>query len=323
VAITISTDIKIYEPEFQSGMYESVAQFISGVSAASAGAIQMSSAMLPGHYRKEAFWDIASLITRRVTTSVSAKTDGNLTQDEFVTVKLNRKAGPVATTLDTFRKSGKGIAEFSYILGQQYAEQKLQNMLNAGLASVETAIEAASTTLNYTPGATLITGHLVSGMAKMGDRASSIRAWVMHSKPYFDLMASQITDKIYGNANLVVYGGAPASLGKPVIVTDSAALWDLNASLTDTYNVLGLTEGALTIQESEEESVVLDTVTGLESLAVRFQAEFAFNVGVKGYRWDVGNGGTNPTDAALATTTNWDNALTSLKNGPGVRVVVQ
>jgi hypothetical protein len=323
MAITVSTDLKIYEPEFNSGMYESVAQFVEGVVSASAGAISMSSRILPGHYEKNAFFDIASLINRRVTGSVSAKTDGNLTQDEFVAVKLNRRAGPVATQLDAFKKKGSSMQEFSYILGQQYAEQKLQNMLNSGLAAVETAIEAGSTTLNYTPGATLISTHLVTGMAKMGDRASSIRAWVMHSKPYFDLMAAQVADKIYGNANLVIYGGTPASFGKPVIVTDSASLWDLNGSLTDTYNVLGLTEGALKIEESEEETVVLDMISGLENLAVRFQAEFAFNVGVKGYRWDVANGGANPTDAALATTTNWDQAVTSLKWGPGVRIVVQ
>jgi hypothetical protein len=39
---------------------------------------------------------------------------------------------------------------------------------------------------------------------------------------------------------------------------------------------------------------------------------------VKGFKWDVSNGGANPADAALATGSNWDVASTSYKDFGGV-----
>ena len=47
------------------------------------------------------------------------------------------------------------------------------------------------------------------------------------------------------------------------------------------------------------------------------------DVGVKGFQWDTGNGGVNPTDANVGTSTNWDKVLTSIKDCAGVRIVVQ
>jgi hypothetical protein len=39
---------------------------------------------------------------------------------------------------------------------------------------------------------------------------------------------------------------------------------------------------------------------------------------VKGYRWDVTNGGANPDDSSLGTGSNWDRAATSDKDLAGV-----
>ena len=37
-----------------------------------------------------------------------------------------------------------------------------------------------------------------------------------------------------------------------------------------------------------------------------------------GYSWDVANGGKSPTDAEIATGTNWDLYVTDVKNSAGV-----
>ena len=74
------------------------------------------------------------------------------------------------------------------------------------------------------------------------------------------------------------------------------------------------------VVESEERQVVSDLITGLENLVMRVQGEYAFNVGVKGYKW---NTTANPADAALATGANWTKVATSDKSTAGVMLITQ
>ena len=96
---------------------------------------------------------------------------------------------------------------------------------------------------------------------------------------------------------------------------------DTNGS-TVTYNVLGLVGDAVVATESEEREVVSEVITGKENLLFRVQGEYAFNLECKGMAWDITNGGANPADTAIATSTNWDKKATSDKDLPGVRIVV-
>ena len=145
----------------------------------------------------------------------------------------------------------------------------------------------------------------------------------MHSKAYFDLVKEQISANITNVADRVIYGGTPATLNRPVIISDVPALTDANGSATDTYNTLGLVADGVVISESEQSDIISEIVTGLENLVFRIQGEYAFNVKCKGFKWDVTNGGANPTDTALGTTTNWDKAATDNKDLAGVRIVTQ
>jgi hypothetical protein len=87
--------------------------------------------------------------------------------------------------------------------------------------------------------------------------------------------------------------------------------------------ILGLTASGVVVQRSEEETISAQMVAGLEQLVMRIQGEYTFNVGCKGFKRDVTNGGANPTDTALGTTTNWDKDVTEDKNLAGVRIMVQ
>jgi hypothetical protein len=84
------------------------------------------------------------------------------------------------------------------------------------------------------------------------------------------------------------------------------------------YFTLGLTEGAMELENSEESTVLSDIQLGLENLVVRMQGEYAYNAKMKGFTWDVANGGKNPTTTALATGTNWDTVVASYKDYAGV-----
>lgn len=328
MAIGKYTDMVIYQEEFQTGLVEKVTQFLQVFNEATRGAIRLVPNALKGHYSKGAFFkDVANLVTRRDISSTAAATDLAMTQDEVISVKLNRKIGPVSQTLDAIKKAGLTEAEASRVFGALAGERKMRDMLNSGLIALETAIQAVTAMNLDITGETLKTAHtkaLARALAKFGDAGQDIVCWVSHSKPHSDVLIGLIDDKVTGLADIVTIQGAiPAFLGRPAIVTDSPALLDLNGSLTDTYNTLGLVQDALTVEESEDESFVTEIVTGLENLSRRWQAEYAYNVKVKGHKWDVTNGGINPNDATLGTTTNWDKVASDDKLTSGVRLVTQ
>lgn len=326
MAIGKASDFVIYNAEFQTGLVEGLDQNIALFNEGTRGAIRLIPRALKGHYGKEAFFkDVASLVTRRDITSVSAATDLALTQDENISVKINRKVGPVAQTLDAMKKAGMDEGEASRAFGVLAAGRKMKDMVNTALIAVEAAIQG-NTAMNLdVSGETpddLSTAILNRGLKLFGDASPEIVCWIVHSKPYHDVLAGLITDKVTGLADLVQIGGAiPAFLGRPYVVTDAPVLFDANGSLEDTYNTLGLVRDAVVVEESEEDTFATEVVTGLENLVRRWQSEHAFNVKVKGFKWDTANGGTNPTDATLGTTTNWDQVAYDDKLTAGIRIV--
>lgn len=326
MATAIHTDFKVYQPEFQAGLWEGITQQVDAFNGASSGTIRLVVESQKGHYEKTAiFKSISNLITRRDIDSTSAVEAVKPSQDEIISVKINRRIGPIEFTLDSLRKAGISNSEISFVLGQMIGQEKAKNMLNTAILCVEAAIEGQAGNVFDATGAstkTLTTEHLVSGLARMGDMSSRVVAWIMHSKPFFDLVKEQISAKITNVADRVVYQGSPVTLNRPVIVTDVPALWDLNASATDTYNTLGLVTDAVVVKETEQAELVSQVLPGYENLKAVIQSEYAMNIGLKGFKWDTANGGVNPTDAALGTSSNWDLVLTT-KDLAGIRIVTQ
>lgn len=325
-----NSDLKVYNPQIQTGLIETLAQVSAAFNEASRGAIRLVANRIPGDYQYGAFWQsLANLISRRDLTSVSAATDIAATQAEMISVKLNRKIGPLAQTLDSFRKIGSAANENSldFMIGTQIAKAMQVDMCDVALGALRGALT------NYSSGAvmytvpssgTLDSAGLVSGLAKRGDRATDVVCWVMHSKPYYDLVKAQLAANIDGVSNFNLATATPVTLNRPVLVTDSASLGPIvtgtgTAAVTD-YYTLGLTEGACVVEDSEEEYIVRDIVTGLENLVVRLQGEYAMNLGLRGFQWDTTNGGKNPTSAATATGSNWDAVAASLKDLGGIVV---
>lgn len=326
MAIGMVSDLTIYQDEFYAGMFEAIVQNIQAFNGASANAIRLVDKDKKGQYNKESYFKtITSLITRRDLTSVAAVTDKAMTQGEIIGVKIDRKIGPVAMAISALKKITSDSREMSFILGEMYGEEKLKDILNTSIKGVEAAIEGQVALVYDATGQstkTLTHTHLVSGLAKMGDQASRVLCWVMYSKPYFDLVKQSLSDKITNVADVTVYKGTAATLGRPTVVTDSPALFNDNSG-TDTYNVLGLVANSVVATESEDEEIASEIVTGLEQLAFRIQGEYAFNLECKGFKWNTSVGGTSPLDTAIATTTNWTKSVTENKDLAGVRILVQ
>ena len=328
MAIGKASDFKIYHEEFFGGYVEVLQQNADAFNGASANAIRLIPDRMRGDYEKESFIkSISALATRRDTTSVAAATDTALTQGEIVGVKLNRRIGPVANTFDSFKKIEQDPQALSFLLGQQIGQAVSLEMINTTLACLDAALSGVAglttdaSALTTPNGPNLTHTNLVTAMSKLGDRSNRLVAWVMHSKPYFDLVKNAIADKVFEVAGVTIYSGNVATFGRPVVVIDSANLFDATP-VPDTYTTLGLVQDAAIINESEGRDIVSDVVTGLDNLVIRMQGEYAYNLKLKGFAWDVTNGGANPSDAALATATNWDKAATDDKDLPGVRLLV-
>ena len=108
-------------------------------------------------------------------------------------------------------------------------------------------------------------------------------------------------------------------LGKVSVVTDAPAL-----AQTGTPNkeiILSLASGAALVHDNRDIISNVQTVNGKERIETTIQTDYTFGLGLKGYTWDTANGGKSPSNAALATGTNWDKAATSIKDTAGVALI--
>lgn len=323
----LASNFKVYQEYLKTRAAETLQQQADVFNGAVNNAILLSTTEKPGDYEYESFFkDIASLVTRRDNTVTTAATKLSMLQDELVRVKLNRKIGPVDQSRDSFRKIFARYSEMEFvgILGQQIAVAQQVEMANSVLLAARAALDTVnSNALRYTvtSSGTLTTNALVNGLSKVGDRSDRVVAWVMHSKPYFDLVLQQIAANIDGVSNFNVKTGTPITLNRPVFVIDSPSLVGSSGSpATADYYTLGLVAGAAMAEVTETSDVVIDDVTGGENLITRLQGEFAYNIGLKGFKYDVASGGANPNATAVGLGTNWDKAATDDKSLGGVIV---
>ena len=331
MAISDYQDFRIFNDEFYGGVNEVLEQNAGAFNEQSNGAIRLITERSLGHFQEEAFFNSlgAGLVTRRDGTTLTAATHLGLASDTWKNPKLLRKVGPVSNTLDSIKKIGISREMFSFKLGQQVAKAKTLDFLNTVLAAgVACGLKQTSggpsgngTVISHTSvGNTLRHAYLIEALAAMGDAANQIVAWVGRSAGFFALMGQQVdiaSDRVGG---ATIYEGTVGTLGLPFIVTDSEDLVNVDGiAASDNSNyTLALTADALICSESEEMDMIVDIPTGNENLYVTIQGEHAYNVGVKGYSYT--GAGENPTDAALATGSNWTNKMADQKS-TGVIVI--
>lgn len=313
----------IYPELVHGGMVETLVQNTDAFNAASGNTIRLVTARRRGDFAQESFIkNVTGLVNRRGVSGSpenATVTSNPVPMDEFVSVKVNRRVGPIDQTLDSFRKLGENadLEVLSRKIGGQIAKAVQVDQLESGLTSLVAGITAQGALTNTTsPEVTITTNRLVDGLATFGDAASRIAIWVMHSKVYFDLVKEQIAANIDGISNFNIANASPVTLNRPVLISDSASL--VNGGI---YTTLGLTQDACIMEDSEEESLMGDLITGKDNLVVRLQGEFAYNIKLKGTAWDVANGGVNPDDTALGTGTNWDSVMDNVKDLAGCAIV--
>jgi hypothetical protein len=197
MAVGTKSDFIIYSSQFWGGAVETLQQNTEALNGASLNTMRLVTRSILGEYEKESFLkSTTGLVSRRDVTSTSAVTAGKLTQGELAGVKMNRRLGPVDQTRDSFRKIGVDPKEFSFLLGQQAGVAIAVDYVDVSIKAAVAAIANQGASLTYDATAdtlkTMNHAALVGGQSKFGDRASRLLCYVMHSKPYFNLVTQSL-----------------------------------------------------------------------------------------------------------------------------------
>ncbi len=314
------SDLKVYSEYAYSTATELLAQEVEKFNAASNGTIILRSAANQGDFTDVAMWKkISGLVRRRNAYGSGAVTAKQLQQIAETMVKVAAGAGPIEIDPGQFTWIQKNPEEAGVIIGQQLAGDMLADMLNTGILAAYAAMKQTAAILYDATGDTpdeLSYPAMNKAAAKFGDRSQDIQAWVTHSVPFHDLIGSNLANstQLFRFETVAVNTD---HMGRPFIITDTPSLIDTTPN-PDVYYALGLTNGAVIVEQNNDWFANEDTTNGDENIQRTWQAEWTYNVGIKGYAWDKTNGGKSPNDAALGTSTNWDKYVTSDKDGPGV-----
>lgn len=276
-----------------------------------------------GDYNDNAFWAAtAGLIRRRNaygTGTVAEKVLGMLTD---TMVKVAAGTPPIRIDPSEMKWIQIDPQTRGAALGQQLAKQTMADYVNTAIMSVVTALLGQSTTNHFDGSAAAFDlTYYNSGQRLFGENASDIVLWLQHSKTMFDLWGTNLQN----NTGMFQFGNVAIRtdpFGRTLLMSDAPALVNL-APIPDQYYTLGLTAGAVEVQENNDFTANEETRNGNENIVRTYQAEWSYNVGVKGFTWDKTNGGKSPTDAALGTSTNWDKIATSFKDLAGILIKSQ
>lgn len=312
------TDLQVFTKWVQTSNYETLDQQIALFNEATRGAIILRRAANMGDYSDEALWaKIANLVRRRNAYGSGSVTATKLSQLLKTTVKVAGGTPPIEIDPSQYKWILKNQEEAGFVIGRQLAEESMADMLNTGLMVAKVAIGAQANLVHDATAGVLSLSALNKGASKFGDRAGSIVCWIMHSTPIFDLYEGSLNNAEglfqFGNVRVTQDG-----FGRTLVFTDSPAL--VTAGSPDTYHTLGLTAGSILVEQNDDFVDNIDTTNGDENIKSTYQAEWSYNLGLKGYAWDKANGGKSPNDAALGTATNWDKYATSDKDTAGVLV---
>ena len=311
-------DFVVFNDFAQRAFTEEMDQLVNVWNQATRNALVMTAGDNIGDFVEQSSYQLISdLVGNRNAYGTGSVSAVDLAQILNVSVKVGGGSKPVQYTGTSFDWTRRPASEAGTVFGTQVASGAMQYKLNSAIAALVAAIDAADVTYDGTAGVASLAS-LNAGAAKMGDRQSSIAAWIMHSKSMNDIYAGSLanSNRLFSFENIQVMDDG---FGRPLIMTDAPSLFFDNAG-TDNYIQLGLTSGAVIVEDNNDLRMYTETQVELENAKEIMKSEFSFNLGIKGYAWDKTAGGSSPNDAAIGTGTNWDRTATSKKDTAGVKV---
>lgn len=311
------TNMQVFIDNARELVFEKLGQQIEKFNGASNNTIRLSSDGFSGDFFERSFYNSLISAKRRVdryatNNAVSATA---LSQSKAQSVKVAGGFGPIIFEPSQMAWINSNPAEALNVISNSMTEAILADQLNTAVGALVGAISnqaSAKNDVSATSGVTQIA--LNNTDALFGDSSSLLVARVMRGSTYHKLIGQNLT-----NANTLFDSGSVQVvdiLGKPVIVTDAPALYV--AGTPNKELVLTLASGAITIGGTSDLITNIDTTNGKERIETTFQADYTFTMEMLGYSWDVTNGGKSPSDAEIATGSNWDLFVTDIKHSAGV-----
>lgn len=318
------SDLSVFSEYLYTSMTEVVAQQIDLFNEASRGAIVLKSAAHQGDFSDTViFAKIANLIRRRNAYGSGSVASTKLQMLIDTMVKVAAGIPPVELNPSQWKWIQMDPKTAGAALGQQMAGDLMADMLNTGILAAVAAISQVTALKKDVSAATPATPtptYLAQAAGLFGDRAQDIAAWVMHSSAITNLYVNALQ-----NAERLFFYGQVAVVADPFgrlyVVSDSPSL--ITSGSPTKYNTLGLVPGAVRIEQNNDFTDNYDTRNGNENITRTYQAEWSYELGIMGFQWDKTNGGKSPNDAALATSSNWDQYATSNKDTAGVILISQ
>ncbi len=317
------SDLEVFQEYAYSTFTETQDQQIDKFNDATRGGIVLTSAAHQGDFSTTAIWaKIQGLVRRR--NSYGSGAQGLKKLDMLVNTSVKVAAGtpPIEINPGMMKWIQKSPEEAGVVIGKQMAEDSMADMLNTGILIYRAGVgNVAALNADRTADSGASLAGLLAGASKFGDRSQDIVCWLMHSKSAFDIYGEALANSnrlfVFGNIQVVTDG-----FGRPIVVTDSPMLMldDGVSAGVDAYFQLGLSAGAIVVEQGNEFTDNIETKNGDENILRTYQAEWVYQLGLKGFTWDTATGGKSPNDAALGTAANWDRVSTSHKDLAGVMV---
>lgn len=315
------SQMKVFNEYVMPATIETLSQMVDKFNGASNGAIRLTTTGFDGDFYQESFFAAIHSAQRRVDryAAQANATPTDLSQLQISGVKVAGGFGPIRFEPSQLTWLQKPTSEGIEVASRNFAEALMSDQLNTAVACLVAAIanQSTATTVDVSASANVSYATMNAANALFGDHSSNIVANVMSGASYHKLISQNLTNgaQLFVAQNVQVVD----ILGRPVIVTDAPALYA--AGSPNKSKVLGLADGAAVVYDGGDVISNIETNNGQTRIETTMQVDYTFGVAVKGYTWDVTNGGKSPTDAELATGTNWDKVATSIKHTAGVLAI--
>ncbi|AMX20178.1 hypothetical protein IEC338SC_3063 [Acinetobacter pittii] len=311
------TQMQVFNEYIMPATIETLAQMVQKFNAASGGAIRLTTDGFTGDFLQESFFASLDGAQRRVdryaTNGTAPITD--LSEIKHSSVKVAGGIGPVRYEPSQMTWLQRPTAQGIEVASRTFASLMLKDQLNTAIAALVAAISNQADATNDVSATAGLTYSAMNGAhAKFGDHSGNIITDVMNGAAYHKLVDKNLDNaaKLFQAGNVRVID----ILGKLVVVTDAPALYA--AGTPNKLKVLSLTDAAAIVSDGGDVVSNIETTNGKDRIETTLQVDYSFGVGLKGYTWDEVNGGKSPSDAELATGTNWDKSATSIKHTAGV-----
>lgn len=314
------SDMQVYNNEIVGTTIELLGQMTDKFNAASGGTIVLSTDGFRGDFDKESFFNQLASAQRRVDryAANSAQAATSLTQSEVVGVKVGGGFGPVLFEPSQLSWLQRDPGAAIMAISEGFADALLADQLNTAVGAAVAAIENQAALVNDVSGTGAITQVALNGShAKFGDSSGMLMTDVMTGSVYHRLIDEALnnSNRLFESTRVQVID----ILGKMVVVSDIPALTEAGTPNKD--KVLSLTNRGIVVDNTSDIISNLQTNNGKERIETTWQADYTFGLKLKGFAWDVANGGASPTDAELFTGSNWDKAVAEDKHLAGTLAI--